>query len=191
MPRLIFSHIYAEKQRQLRIIFTCARHVLDGPDIIQVSPGRRLYVETHRPSNVRGIVIPTRNQGTFELLEQNPTKDSDYAKLARTGAKLIWVILNGQYTGQGLFAEPDTKLGWYDRIHDICQYWIQRFKTGEVMTHRTDDPWLCDICGNHITTWELKDMYPRCQGCRIAIAQEAKGTGYDRVLEVLDEATKC
>ena len=192
MPKFILNNTIAGKRRQMGIIFACAHAITHGPDVFTVDDGAmQLYVHTYRPSGVRSVSVAAGKQGVLELFEQNPNRDSDYAKLVRAGAVLIWAGLNGQYTRQGLFAEPDAKLGWYENVHEICLHFIGKFKSKQLKTHTTDDPWLCDICGKNITTWELKDMYPRCMGCRVAIAQEAKGKGYDRVLEVLDEATKC
>jgi hypothetical protein len=50
-------------------------------------------VHRFRPSGVRYVDLP----GDLILVEQNPDKESHWAKLAREGHKLAWVMKDGEY----------------------------------------------------------------------------------------------
>jgi hypothetical protein len=50
-------------------------------------------VDRFKPSGVRYVDLPS----ALILVEQNPDKDSHWAKLAREGHKIAWVMKDGDY----------------------------------------------------------------------------------------------
>jgi hypothetical protein len=51
----------------------------------------------------------TFNGLTF--VEQNPNTGSNYATMAKTGSKIMWVIRGGTYLGKVIDGQPDPGLG--------------------------------------------------------------------------------
>jgi len=57
--------------------------------------GETYPIETYSPSGVRHV-----NVDNFQFLEQNPKKDSHWAKKARQGQKILWIMKDWDYIGQ-------------------------------------------------------------------------------------------
>jgi hypothetical protein len=55
--------------------------------------GEGKSVHTFKASGVRYIELP----GDLRLIEQNPNKESHWAKQAREGHKIAWVMKDGDY----------------------------------------------------------------------------------------------
>jgi len=162
--RITFSSDATLRQRRLRILFECANAMLCGPDIIKVDGDHKLYVNTYRPSGVRYVMIPWGDD-VIELRAQNPMKDTDYAKLVHAGAVLIWVLVNGAYTGQAIWSIPGEPLGFVENVHDHAGFWAAQFKVGHVRAYTPEKPWRCEECGKTTTTWEMRDKKPMCPSC--------------------------
>ena len=65
--------------------------------------GAKKGVRRFPHSGVRHVALP----GGAELVEQNPQKSSEWAKLAREGHKVAWVMRDGEYLARVVDGEVE------------------------------------------------------------------------------------
>ncbi|MCA1629207.1 MAG: hypothetical protein LC774_02335 [Acidobacteria bacterium] len=65
--------------------------------------GAKKGVRRFPHSGVRHVALP----GGAELIEQNPQKSSDWAKLARDGHKVAWAMRDGEYLARVVDGEVE------------------------------------------------------------------------------------
>ncbi len=68
-----------------------ARGIFSGAATV-VSGGKTYNVDMLKTSKLRSV-----RAGVYTVIEQNPRKDSTWARLARDGHQIAWVFKNGRY----------------------------------------------------------------------------------------------
>ena len=86
-------------------------------DVIAVKVCSSIFTGTEMPD---GFVAKSFKAGSIKaavghgltIIEQNPDTSSSYAKMAKEGHKIAWVLRNNQYLGAVIDGKPDTRLHW-------------------------------------------------------------------------------